>query len=322
VKKGFQEWLEDFTGYLEAERNLSPATISGYRRDLKEFRDFMAELGLCARDSDLDPASVNRKHVRQYLARLARGRKPATVQRAVASLRGFYRFLMREGATDSNPALLVRAPKKGKHLPTVMPVDELFALLETPPETTPPGRRDRAILELFYGSGLRLSELTGLCLDDVDLEQRLIRVRGKGSKERLVPINERTEKLLRAVIKDRKEFKPSVEDDDAQRAVFLSNRGRRISKRRVEEIVVEWVRRAGLTRKISPHALRHSFATHLLDSGMPIRSIQELLGHESLSTTQKYTHTSLAELIKVYDAAHPRAKGGDSDDQGNHDTDG
>jgi integrase/recombinase XerC len=178
-------------------------------------------------------------------------------------------------------------------------------------------------MELFYGSGLRLSELIGLDVDDLDFNQRLVRVKGKGGKERMVPINRRTVELLAKVIKERGRWKPSVLSEDAAKALFLSKRGRRISKRRVEQIVVEWVRRAGISRRISPHALRHSFATHLLDSGMPIRSIQELLGHEKLSTTQKYTHTSLAELMKTYDRAHPRAKDTrGKNDQGNDDPDG
>lgn len=299
--------------YLEVERNLSAHTVAAYMRDLARFHRFLKDEKICGPDDD--PGAVDRKVVRKYLAGLSRDHKPATVERAAASLRGFYRFLKREGAVDANPAAMVRTPKKEQRLPTVLPVDELFALLDSPSADKHPGRRDRAILELFYGSGIRLSELVGLGLDDLDLQERLVRVTGKGSKERVVPINERSAQRLREVIKDRHKFKPSVLDEDAQKALFLSNRGRRISGRRVEKIVEELVERIGLSRKISPHTLRHSFATHLLDSGMPIRTIKELLGHESLSTTQKYTHTSPAELAKVYDRAHPRAKAkrGDND---------
>lgn len=307
---------------MEIERNLSAATVLAYERDLRDFCGFLVSAGMCGEDEDFDPGRVDRKLVRRYLAHLAGDHKPATVERAIASLRAYFRFLVREGVAAKNPASQVRTPKKEKHLPTVLPIDELFALLEAPPEDQTMGRRDRAILELFYGSGLRLSELAGLDVLDLDLEERLLRVRGKGSKERVVPINNRTASLLREVIAEHREWKASVHDEDAGRAVFLSLRGRRLSKRRIEEIVVEWTRRCGIARRVSPHALRHSFATHLLDSGMPIRSIQELLGHESLSTTQKYTHTSLAELVKVYDRSHPRAKKGkDGDDQGNDHTD-
>lgn len=307
MTKSWLDWLNEFYRYLEVERNLSRATLSAYSRDLIEFTRWLeSEVG--AQGVGLDPARVDRKLVRRFLAQVARGHRPATVERAAASVRSFFRFLMREGAAASNPASLVRTPKKEKRLPSVLPVDELFALIESPDAETLEGRRNGAILELFYGSGLRLSELTGLNLEDVDLKERLVRARGKGNKERVVPINQRVAEKLTAVIAERQKFLPSVLDDDAAAAVFLGRKGRRLTPRRVEQIVAQAVRKLGLAKRVSPHALRHSFATHLLDSGMPIRSIQELLGHESLSTTQKYTHTSLGELIKVYDQAHPRAR--------------
>jgi integrase/recombinase XerC len=321
VEKGFGERLDEFIRYLEVERNLSPATVIGYKGDLENFLEFARGLGLGDADGDLDPRAVDRKLVRRYLAQAGKGRKAATVARRAASLRAFFRFLVKEGAVESNPASLVRTPKQEKRLPGAIPIDELLPLLGAPPDDETMGRRDRAMLELFYAAGIRLSELTGLNLADLDLDRRLIRVRGKGDKERMVPINERCARMLEAVIEERKEFKPSVLDDDAQEALFLSKAGRRISARRVSQVVEKWVKATGLARHVSPHSLRHSFATHLLDSGMPIRSIQELLGHESLSTTQKYTHTSLTELIKVYDKAHPRAKRERDDDQGNDDPD-
>jgi integrase/recombinase XerC len=323
VGKGFADRIAEFIAYLEVERNLSPATVEAYEGDLRNFLGFAAATGPAGPGGDVDPGRVDRKLVRRYLAQVGKGHKPATVERAAASLRAFFRFLMREGAVEMNPASLVRTPKKEKRLPGAVPIDDVLRLLDAPPDDRTMGRRDRAMLELFYASGIRLSELTGLDLGDLDLEQRLIRVRGKGRKERVVPINERSAGMLRRVIGERQNFKPSVLDDDAQQALFLSNAGRRISPRRVRQVVEKWVRAAAMQRRVSPHSLRHSFATHLLDSGMPIRSIQELLGHESLSTTQKYTHTSLAELMKVYDKAHPRAKRErDRDDQGNDDTDG
>ncbi len=303
--KGFGDWLLEFERYLEIERNLSPATVSSYTRDLSDFIGFLSD----RRPQGLtEPGRVDRRLVRTYLASLSKTHKPATVERAAASIRSFFRFLMREEAVAVNPAALVRTPVKDKLLPSVVSVDEVLAILDAPPEDTHPGRRDRAIMELFYGGGLRLSELAGLDVEAVDLKSRLVRVLGKGNKQRMVPINKRCARLIEFVIEDKPRFKPSVHDDDAQKALFLSARGRRISTRRVAQILDEWAVKAGLTRRISPHTLRHSFATHLMDSGMGIRSIQELLGHESLSTTQKYTHTSLAELAKVYDRAHPRAK--------------
>ncbi len=286
---------------------MAPNTLESYERDLRYFLAFLENSGIdCGHG--FDPDAVDRKIVRRYLAGLSRNHRPAGVERAAASLRGFFRFLIQERAASQNPASLVRTPKKEKRLPKVLPVDEMFRLIDAPAEDKPIGARDRAILELFYSSGLRLAELVGLDMDDVDFNQGICRIHGKGGKERLVPLNLRASQKLQKLIELRHKFKPSVLDDDAARAMFLSTQGRRISRRRVEQIVGDLVKRAGLSRKISPHCLRHSFATHLLDSGMSIRNIQELLGHESLSTTQKYTHTSLGELYKVYDKAHPRAK--------------
>jgi integrase/recombinase XerC len=313
MKRESGEWLKEFGDYLTVERNLAARTRESYLADLSWFVRWLEDQQKPAAGVDL--TAVDRKAVRRYLAGLARAHAPATVERAAASIRSLYRFLLRQGAVEANPAALIRTPKKEKHLPTVLPVDEVFALLDAPPADALLGVRDRAILEVFYGSGLRLSELVGLNLEDLDLDQRLFHVHGKGSKERLAPMNERCVARLKLVLEDRSKFKPRLLDDDAQRAVFLSSQGRRITDRRVRQLVTDWVKRLGLSRRVSPHALRHSFATHLMDSGMGIRSIQELLGHESLSTTQKYTHTSLAELVKVYDRAHPRAKEKDDDDQ-------
>ena len=307
--KGFEQWLGDFMRYLEIERNLSPKTLTAYRRDMEQFKRFMVDSGLWDKEGFLDVSDVDRKTVRRFLAGIAIKNKPATVERAAASIRGFYRFLVKEGVIEKNPAALVRTPKKEKRLPKVLTVDELFALIDRPLKGPDDfmGRRNRAIMELLYGSGVRLSELVGLDVDDVDFEERLILIRGKGRKERVVPINQKTSDLFKQVMEERVKWKPGVLDEDAKKAMFLSKRGKRISGRQIEKIVEKRVLETGLPKKASPHTLRHSFATHLLDSGMGIRSIQELLGHESLSTTQKYTHTSLAELTKVYDKAHPRA---------------
>jgi len=307
VGKKATEWVSEYLRYLEVERNLAHNSLESYRRDLQSFMAFLDESGLAGED-EFEPQKVERKAVRRYLARLAKTHRPASVERAAAAVRGFFRFLVQEGVIEKNPASLVRTPKKEKRLPRILSVDEVFGLIDAPPEDKPIGARDRAILELFYSSGLRLSELVGMDRDDVDFAQGICRVRGKGAKERLVPLNSRAADKLKKLIELRPKFKPRVTDEDASRAMFLSMQGRRISRRRVEQIVNDLVKRAGLSRKISPHSLRHSFATHLLDSGMSIRNIQELLGHESLSTTQKYTHTSLGELSKVYDRAHPRAK--------------
>jgi integrase/recombinase XerC len=321
VGKGFEKRLNDFIRYLEIERNLSPKTLLAYGRDLEQFKRFMVDSGLWEEEVFHDVTQVDRKIVRRFLASIALKNKPATVERAAASIRGFYRFMVKEGAVEKNPAALVRTPKKEKRLPKVLTVDELFALIDRPLKGKNDfmGRRNRAMMELLYGSGIRLSELVSLDVDDIDFHERLIRVRGKGRKERVVPINERTSELFKQVIKERDRWKISVHDEDAKKALFLSKRGKRISGRQVEKIVEKRVLETGMAKKASPHTLRHSFATHLLDSGMGIRSIQELLGHESLSTTQKYTHTSLAELTKVYDKAHPRAGGEKKEDDKRND---
>jgi len=316
--KEFPDQVAAFLRYLEVERNFSNATIEAYRRDLAGFEGYVREeTGPAA---PLDPATVSAKTVRRYLGRLARDHAPASVERAAAAIRGFYRFLRRQGDAQANPAALVRTPKRKQRLPSVLPADEAFALLDLAPPPAVPGesekerrlqevcwRRDGAMLELLYGSGIRLSELVGLNLEDLDLAERLVRVRGKGRKERVVPVHERSAERLRRAIEDRGALLGPDADDNARAAVFLSRRGQRLSGRAVQLMVIQWMKRAMLQRQVSPHGFRHSFATHLLDSGMPLRSIQELLGHESLSTTQKYTHVGLAELMKVYDNAHPRA---------------
>ena len=314
--KEFPDQVAAFLRYLEVERNFSTATIEAYRRDLASFESFVRDEAGTA-----DPTAVSAKIVRRYLGRLARDHAPASVERAAAAIRGFYRFLRRQGEAETNPATLVRTPKRKQRLPSVLPADEAFALLDLAPPPAAPDetekerrlreiawRRDGAMLELLYGSGIRLSELVGLNLADLDLTERMIRVRGKGRKDRVAPIHERSAERLRRAIEDRGALLPPDADDDARAAVFLSRRGKRLSGRAVQLMVIQWMKRAMLQRRVSPHSFRHSFATHLLDSGMPLRSIQELLGHESLSTTQKYTHVGLAELMKVYDRAHPRAK--------------
>jgi len=246
--------------------------------------------------------------VRSWMNRMYQGLSPASIERHLSSLRSFFNFLVKKGAVKYNPAKLVKSPKKEKKLPKVLSPDEVFALLEAPSGEDLLSVRDRAILELFYASGLRLSELAGLNLEDLDLSQGLIRVMGKGKKERVVPIHQRAKDKLKKWLERRADLKKSVLDEDARRAVFLSKKGSRLSARAIELLLGKYLKKAGIYRPATPHSLRHSFATHLLDSGMDIRSIQELLGHSSLSTTQRYTQVSLKELMEAYDDAHPRAK--------------
>ena len=301
-------WKERFLLYLEREKNYSPKTVQGYESDLEEFYQFACEyLGL-KEGSELELRKIDRKLVRSWMNRMYQGLSPASIERHLSSLRSFFNYLVKEGAVKYNPAKLVKSPKKEKKLPKVLSPDEVFALLEAPSGEDVLSVRDRAILELFYASGLRLSELAGLNLEDLDLSQGLIRVMGKGKKERVVPIHQRAIDRLKKWLERRADLKKSVLDEDARRAVFLSRRGTRLSARAIELLLGKYLKKAGIYRPATPHSLRHSFATHLLDSGMDIRSIQELLGHSSLSTTQRYTQVSLKELMEAYDDAHPRAK--------------
>ncbi len=300
--------IEQYREHIRVERNLAPTTVDCYTLDLSQFRDFLICNNLAVNQGRVDAGAINRKHIRAFMAHLHQGHKNTSIERMLAGLRGFFAFLVREGLIESNPAELVRTPKREQHLPTVLPVDEVFALMTMPDTSTLLGLRDRAILELFYASGLRLAELVNLDLDDLDLRQRTVKVMGKGRKQRIVPVASKAITALSEYLAERHKLrKKRVLDEDAEKAFFLSNRGRRLSRERVQKLLNEYVAKCALARKISPHALRHSFATHLMDSGMDIRSIQELLGHESLSTTQKYTKVSLSGLMQVYDKAHPRA---------------
>jgi len=304
MEKGIGDWIEDFKSYLEIERNLSPATVDGYVSDLGRFAKFLEEQGLGADGVSVDPADVDRKLIRRYLAGLARGHKPATVERAIASIRSFYRYLMREGAVESNPAALARAPKKKQRLPAVLPVDEVFALLDSPPEDMILGRRDRAILELFYGSGLRLSELVGLDVDDVDLAERLVRVRGKGAKERLVPLGEEALNWVQEFFRGPR---ADILHERPCEHLFPTRRGSGMTRQAFWYLIKKHAQAAGIHKTISPHTLRHAFATHLLNHGADLRVVQMLLGHSDLSTTQIYTHVARERLKQLHSQHHPRA---------------
>ncbi len=302
-------WLDKFESYLCVERNASRATISSYMGDLYRFMRYLTESGLCGHhDGKVRIRDIDRRVVRSYIGYLYQDHKASSLERILASLRSFFQYLEREGVVDVNPARMVATPRKEKHLPTVLPVDELFALLDSPFPETALGRRNKAILELFYASGIRLSELVGLNLEDINLRDRSVRVMGKGRKQRVVPIHARSAHALADYLPDRRNLRKQRIDRDGEQAVFLSNQGRRISARQVQKMLDKRINECAISRKISPHVLRHSIATHLLDSGMDLRTIQELLGHQNLSTTQKYTHRSVEELAKVYDSAHPRAK--------------
>jgi integrase/recombinase XerC len=323
------DYLNDFLQHLELNRNVSVHTVRAYRSDLTQFLEHAAS-ALGIKVLSLEPAALDRAAIRSFLTTLhATGQSRATAARKLAAMRTFLRYLRREELIEDDPSALIPTPKREVRMPTHLSEEEMGRLLDAPSEDSPLGRRDRAILELFYASGLRRSELAALDLDDVSLSARMVRVLGKGGKQRLVPFNTTAASTIRAYLKDRELLvRSEVARDDATRregrssdgrakkvaraarrqAVFVNYRGRRLTVRSIDRLVqhhmAAWTTRLG----VSPHSLRHSFATHLLQRGADLRAIQELLGHARLSTTQRYTHVNAAQLLEVYRKSHPRAK--------------
>jgi len=308
--------LDNFLQYLRLNRNLSPHTVRAYESDLTQFFETVASRA-GVRRRDLGPAALDRATIRGFLADAhAHGQSRATAARKLAAVRTFLRYLRREGVIDDDPATLIATPKRDVRMPAHLSEQEMIALLAAPAGDQPLGRRDHAILELFYASGLRLSELAGLDIEDVNLSAKIVRVLGKGGKQRLVPFNTSTASAIRAYLRDRAMLTrgpalagtgrrgraPADED-----ALFVNYRGGRLSVRSIDRLVRRYVASCSTRLGISPHALRHSFATHLLQRGADLRAIQELLGHARLSTTQRYTHVNAAQLLEVYRKSHPRA---------------
>jgi integrase/recombinase XerC len=296
--KAFSQ-LRAFKAHLER-KSMSPHTVRAYLRDLAAFQSFLFDRGL-------ELTGATHPVIRDYLGHLAAELVPSSRARKLASIKALYRFLARDGAVSANPAKNVKTPKLPRSLPTFLPVDEAFAVVESPGSRSATDLRDRAILEVLYGGGLRVSELCALSLKDWDREGRVLRVFGKSSKERLCPIHRKAAVALQAYLERRHELLKKGNSRGESFALFLNYRGGRLSPRSVARRLTKYVRRCGLLRTVSPHALRHSFATHLLAGGADVRSIQELLGHASLTTTQRYTHVSWERLQEVYDKAHPRA---------------
>ena len=302
-----QDLIAEFQTFLDVQRNVSEHTRRAYLNDLREFGDFLTGPENITPNKKLP--EVKTETIRAYLACLHRRKlKKVSINRKISSLRAFYQFMVRSGRMNNNPARDVQTPKTEKYMPTFLSVDEAFDLIKSEDDLSLAGLRSRAMLELFYSSGLRLSELAGLNREDVNFDAALVKLRGKGRKERIVPVGnpalQALQKYLDATYALRKEKDLGVEREP----FFLNARGERITTRSIARIVDEATARSGIGRKISPHALRHSFATHLLSAGADLRSIQEMLGHESLSTTQKYTAVNINRLMEVYDKAHPRAK--------------
>lgn len=310
--------LRDFLQFLRFNRNVSPHTVRAYDTDLTQFLEHTAGM-LGLKPSQVPVGALDVDSVRAFMDELhARGNSRASAARRLAAVRTFAKYLVREEALPDDPTQLVGTPRTEKTLPAHLDLEQMQKVLTVPDDATTAGRRDRAILELFYASGLRLSELVGLDLEDVNLSSRVVRVKGKGGKERLVPFNTTTAETLRRMLQDARGLPPAPAPRRATKAgphvrqrhpLFLNLRGARLTTRSVDRIVRSAARAAGVPGTISPHALRHTFATHLLQAGADLRAIQELLGHSRLSTTQRYTHLDLGRLMEVYRSAHPRAKG-------------
>lgn len=293
--------FEAFKTYLSIEKGASNNTIDAYLSDLGQFTAFLKSL-----DPPKSIESAGILELRGFSASLLKTEKKSSVGRKLAALKTFYKFLLREHVVEMNPAELISIPKKDQMLPGFLNIDEIFGLLELPDKTKVFGLRDRSILELFYASGLRVSELVGLDIENIDINIRYVRVTGKGRKERIVPVND---KALQ-VIKNYLEMRKNAIKNTGEKALFINKYGKRLTRRAVGLIVKKYMIQSGINKHISPHSLRHTFATHLLDAGADLRLIQEFLGHSSISTTQIYTHTSMDKLMKVYDDAHPRAHKG------------
>ena len=299
--------LEAFLEYLRLNRNASRHTIAAYRSDLGQFLGFLE--ATAESPGAIGPTAITRRSVRAFLGeQYRRGAAGASSARRVAAIRSFARYLHREGLLTEDPGTLAPTPRLTRKMPAHLDVDEIRMLLDAPDPSTPLGRRDRAILELFYASGLRLSELAGLDLEDVNLSGRMVRVLGKGGKERIVPCNSATVDAIRGYLEDRRRLRGEQDRSTGEGdPLFVNYRGGRLSTRSIDRLVRRYVTASSTKLGISPHALRHSFATHLLQRGADLRAIQELLGHSRVTTTQRYTHVDAGRLAELYRKTHPRA---------------
>ena len=307
------EHLKAFLQFLRLNRNRSVHTVRAYESDLSQFLGHAAA-GAGVRRSALTASDLDRSALRGFLAHLHEiGQTRATAARKLAAARTFLRYLRRQGVIDADPGALIATPKREVRMPAHLSEAEMDALVAAPAGDGPLGRRDRAILELFYASGLRLSELVGLDLEDVNVSARMVRVLGKGGKPRLVPFNSSTATAIKTYLKDREQLvarpgaRVALLGRAARQPLFVNYRGTRLTVRSVDRLVRKYVAATSTRIGISPHALRHSFATHLLQRGADLRSIQEMLGHARLSSTQRYTHVNVAQLLAVYQKSHPRA---------------
>lgn len=304
MKKAISKYLR----YLKIERNASKHTITSYQTDLRQFQHFCAEQFDCEEDH-IPFHDIDRLLIRLWLGRLLdQNLKKSSIARKVAALRSFFKFAFKRGMIEQNPAHLLIVPKKDKPLPAVTTPEDINRMMDAVDISSPRGLQTKAILELFYSSGIRLNELVQLNVNDVDLKASQIKVTGKGAKQRIIPVGAMAIKAINTHLETREKLFGSQTDADAQKALFLAAHGQRIYPRAIQRLVKDYLKKVSEVTQKSPHTLRHSFASHLLDSGADIRIIKELLGHTSLSSTQVYTHTSMERLKNVYAKAHPRAE--------------
>ena len=303
-----EEGIKRFIRYLHDEKGYSEHTERSYQVDLAQFSSFLArEMALPLNAPGFSIEEIESKTIRKFVGSLYGKLKRTTIARKLSAVRSFFLFLEKEGLIKTNPAGELQSPKLEKYIPSHLPVDEVFRLMELPNRENSLGLRDLAILEVLYSCGIRVAELTGMNVSSIDYDQRLVKVTGKGNKERLVPIGRQALKAVKAYLAATDEIRKRATLKGENELLFMNFRGGRLTTRSIGRIVKQYAGAGGLTEDISPHSMRHTFATHMLDGGADLRSVQELLGHKSLSTTQKYTHVSLDRLMEVYDKAHPRS---------------
>jgi integrase/recombinase XerC len=300
------DYLNQFLQHLKYERNVSAHTLRNYASDLDQFKEYLFKI---EKRSDISVNEIDRLTIREWMAGLHNDHKKTSIARKLASLRTFFQFLVREGVLETNPAKLVATPRIERKLPNHLSMEDAVRFIETPDTNTDLGRRDRAIIEFLYATGIRVGELVNINMQDIDFREKLVRVTGKRKKQRIVPFGEPAlQALMHYLEETRPVFLnncPPAERDN--NAVFLNYQGTRITTRSVGRMIDKYIKQCADIHNISPHSLRHSFATHLLDGGADLRDIQELLGHARLSTTQIYTQVSMEKMIEVYDRAHPKA---------------
>ncbi len=307
-----QNHIDEFIRHLKYERNLSEHTLRNYESDLVQFYDHIAPPDKEGKRRNVEISSIDNLTIRDFMAGLyEKNKKKSSIHRKVAALRTFFRYLCREGILEVNPARMVASPRVERKLPNHLTIQDMIHFIETPELDTVLGKRDRAILEILYASGLRVSELASLNLGDIDFENQTLRVKGKGRKERIVPFGDHARAAIETYLSVRGELLIDASRERPERfdplAVFINYQGTRITTRSVARMIDKYVKICAGIHRLSPHALRHSFATHLLDAGADLRTIQELLGHARLSSTQVYTQVSMEKLMEVYDKAHPKA---------------